>query len=98
MKKDTRLKDDYGNPIKDGDTIEWVYYKHGVMIKDDDGNEKFLGCLSGSEMITKKFKERRKIKYEVRGDFAGYFLDRPGGIATTFIKDKPKCKVVNVKT
>jgi len=94
MEKNTGLKDDYGTPIKDGDTIEWTYIKHGVMSKDNDGNEYFLGCVTGGEMITKEFKEIKKIEYEVRGDIAGYFLDRPCGIATTFINDKPKCRVV----
>lgn len=94
MKKDTGLKDDYGTPIKDGDTIEWTYIKHGVMIKNDDGTERFLGCVTGGEMISKEFKETKKIEYEIRDDVAGYFLDRPRGIATTFISEKPKCRVV----
>jgi len=93
--KNTGLKDDYGNPIKDGDTIEWTYLKHGVMMKNEDGIENFMGCV-GSEMITKEFKETKKIIYEVKGDVAGYFLDRPTGIATTFIQDKPKCKIINI--
>ena len=93
--KNTGLKDDYGTPIMDGDTIEWTYYKHGIMSKKDDGTEYFLGCVTGGEMIKKEFKETKKIEFEVRGDVSGYFLDRPTGIATTFIKEKPKCKVVN---
>jgi hypothetical protein len=94
MKKDTGLKDDYGTPINDGDTIEWTYLKHGIMIKNKDGTERFFGCVSGGEMITREFKETRKIEYEVRGDIAGYFLDRPCGMATTFINEKPKCRVI----
>jgi hypothetical protein len=66
------------------------------MWKYDDGSERFVGCVSGVGMVLKEFKETKKIEYEVRGDIAGYFLDRPTGIATTFIKDKPKCKVINV--
>ena len=95
MKKDTGLKDDYGTPIMDGDTIEWAYWKHGVMVKQEDGTEKFLGCVTGGDMAMKEFKEKRKVEYEVRKDIAGYFLDRPKGIATTFIKEKPKCKVIS---
>lgn len=94
MKKETGLKDDYGTPINDGDIIEWVYTKHGFMAKTKDGSEVFIGGVTGGEMVTKKFKEKKIINYEVRGDIAGYFLDRPCGIATTFIKEKPKCKVV----
>ena len=94
--KNTGLKDDYGTSIMDGDTIEWTYHQHGTMIKNDDGTETFFGCLTGGEMIVKEFKEVNKIEYEVRGDIAGYFLDRPRGIATTFIKEKPKCKVINI--
>lgn len=90
--KNTGLKDDYGNIIKDGDTIEWTYNQHGIMT-----NSKFLACVSGGEMIIKEFKEKRKITYEVRSDIAGYFLDRPTGIGTTFIKDKPKCRVIKSK-
>lgn len=96
-KRDTGLKDDYGTSIKDGDTIEWVYKQHGVMIKGEDGNERFLGCVAGSEMIVKEFRETKKMVYEIRDEVAGYFLDRPKGIATTFIKDKPKCRVINDK-
>jgi len=94
MRKGTGLKDDFGSPINDGDTIEWTYIQHGVMIKDDDGTERFLGCVTGGKMISKEFKETKKIEYEVRDDAAGYFLDRPRSIATTFINDKPKCRVV----
>ena len=94
MEKVTGLKDDYGTPINDGDTIEWTYIKHGVMVTGEDGTERFLCCETGGEMISKEFKETRKIEYEVRDDIAGYFLDRPRGIATTFIRDKPKCRVV----
>ena len=91
--KNTGLKDDYGTPIMDGDTIEWKYYKHGVMIKNDDGTQYFLGCVTGSKMIKKEFKETKKIVYEIKNDVAGYFLDRPIGIATTFIDEQPKCKI-----
>lgn len=94
MKKNTGLKDDYGRPIYEGDTIEWTYLKHGIMIKTEDGTEKFLGCVTGGDMISKEFKEIKKIEYEVRGDIAGYFLDRPSGIATTFMSEIPKCRVV----
>lgn len=94
MIKHTGLKDDYGTPINDGDSIEWTYYNHGVMIQNEDGTETFLGCVSGGEMIVKEFKEIKKIEYEIRGDNAGYFLDRPTGIATTFITEKPKCMVI----
>jgi len=94
MKKDTGLKDDYGNVIKDGDTIEWTYTAHGVLTKDENGKERFLRCVTGGEMTTKTFKEKKKISYEVRNDIAGYFLDRPCGISLTFINDKPKCKVI----
>lgn len=93
--KFTGLKDDYGNEIKDGDIIEWTYFQHGIITKKDNGSEGFLPCVSGGLMITKEFKERKKIIYEIRGDSAGYFLDRPEGIGTTFIKEKPKCKIVN---
>jgi len=86
MKKDTGLKD--------GDTIEWIYNKHGIIRQNEDGTESFLGCVTGGEMIIKEFKETKKIEYEVRYDVAGYFLDRPCGIATTFINEKPKCMVV----
>lgn len=95
--KNTGLKDDFGNIIKDGSTIEWTYYQHGIMITKPNGRKSFLGGLSGGKMIVKKFKKKKKIRYEVRGDIAGYFLDRPKSIATTFIKDKPKCVVVNIK-
>lgn len=97
MRKNTGLKDDYGNIIKDGDTIEWTYYQHGIMITKSNGRKFFLGGLTGGEMITKKFKKKQKIAYEVRDDVAGYFLDRPTSIATTFIEEKPKCLVVNIK-
>jgi hypothetical protein len=94
MKKDTGLKDDYGTPIKDGDTIEWTCYQHGLMIQNEDGTERFLACVTGGEMIEKEIKETKQIVYEVRDDVAGYFLDRPRGIGTTFIINKPKCKIV----
>lgn len=93
--KNTGLSDDHGNPIMDGDTIEWTYLKHGIISKDKDGMERFFPCVTGGGMVTKEFKERKKIQYEVRGDIAGYFLDRPNEISTTFIYEKPKCKVVN---
>lgn len=64
MKKNTGLKDDYGTPIYEGDTIEWTYFKHGIIIKTADGTEKFLGCVAG-DMINKGFKEIKKIEYEV---------------------------------
>lgn len=74
--------------------MEWTYVEHGVMIKNEDEQEYFLGCVCGSDMITRENKQTKKIKYEVRGDIAGYFLDRPCGISTTFISEKPKCKVL----
>ena len=40
--KDTGLTDDYGTSIKDGDTIEWTWTAHGVMIDDDNGGKRFL--------------------------------------------------------
>lgn len=89
----TGLYDDYGTEIMDGDTLEWTYYKHGIMMKNDDGSEYFLGGYA-NEMVKKKFIERRKIEYEVRGDMAGYFLDRPEGMATMYIKEESKCRVV----
>lgn len=92
--KDTGLKDDYGNTIKDGDSIEWTYDVHGVMIKDENGVERFLGCVTSGDMIQKTVKEKKTITYQVRGDVAGYFLDRPCGMSTTFIKEKPKCKLI----
>lgn len=94
-KKNTGLTDDYGTPIKDGDTIEWTFYRHGIMFQEEDGTESFIAGLSGGNMIKKEFKEKRKIEYEVRGETAGYFLDRPGGMAHTYIKEEPKCKVVD---
>ena len=90
----TGIKDDYGNKIKVGDTIEWIYYLHGVMVKEPDGSEYFLACVTGADMITKRFVERRKITYEVRDEVAGYFLDRPTSIGMTFIDIPPKGKVV----
>lgn len=95
--KNTGLKDDYGNIIKDGDTIEWTYYQHGIMMTRRNGRKYFLGGLSGGKMITKKFKKKQKIVYKVRGDVAGYFLDRPTSLATFLIKEKPKCLVVKTK-
>jgi len=95
MKKDTGLKDDYGTPINDGDTIEWAFMEHGLMLQNKDGSETFFGCV-GSDMITRETTETKVIKYEVRGDIAGYFLDRPKGISTTFITKKPKCKVIKI--
>ncbi len=94
MNKQTGLHDDFGTPIKVGDTIEWTYFKHGIMVQNDDGTERFLGCVTGGEMIRKEFKETKKIEYEVRDGMGGYFLDSPKGIATTFIPQKPKCRVV----
>ena len=93
MKKTTGLKDDYGTPINDGDTVEWTFMEHGVILQNKDGSETFFGCV-GSDMITKESKEIQVIKYEIRGDAAGYFLDRPKRMSTTFITENPKCKVV----
>jgi len=93
-KLNTGLIDDYNNPIMTGDTIEWTYKKHGVMITVD-GKEKFLACVTGDPMIIKEFKETKKIEYEVRDNVTGYFLDRPTGIGLTFIKEKPLCKVIS---
>lgn len=95
MKKNTGLTDDYGTPIKDGDTIEWTIYRHGVMWIDEDGTEKFLPCVTCGDMIRKEFKETKKIEYEVRDGVAGYFLDRPRDIGMTFITEPPKCKVIS---
>ena len=95
MKKQTGLTDDYGTPINDGDTIEWTYKQHGVMIKNEDGTERFLPCVTSSEMSIKEFKERRKITHEIRNEISGYFLDRPNGVGTTFVIEKPKCRVVS---
>lgn len=95
QRKNTGLKDDYGTPIMDGDMIEWTYHQHGLVFTDENGDEDFLGCIAGGEMITKEFKEVKTIEYEVRGDVAGYFLDRPRGIGMTFITEKPKCRVLN---
>lgn len=90
---ETGLKDDYGTPIMDGDVIEWTFKEHGCMIINEDGSETFFPCVS-ADMITREATERQVVKFEVRGDFAGYFLDRPKRISTTFISEKPKCKVV----
>jgi len=90
----TGLKDDFGTPINEGDLIEWTYSQHGVLITNKNGEEEFFPCLTGGEMIVKEFKKTKKIILEVRNDISGYFLDRPSGISTTFIKNKPKCKVI----
>jgi hypothetical protein len=94
QRKNTGLNDDYGRPIMGGDMIEWTYRQHGVMLTDEDGNEDFLACVTSGEMVVKEFKEITTIEYEVRGDTAGYFLDRPRGIGVTFISEKPKCRVI----
>ena len=88
----TGLKDDYGTPIKPGDTIEWTYVEHGVMLENEQGDSYFLPCV-GWDLIERKTTEIKKIEYEVREDSAGYFLDRPGGIGMTFIEEGSKCKV-----
>ena len=92
MKRQTGLKDDYGTPIKEGDTIEWTFQRHGIMAKG-----RFIGGVA-TEMVLKEFKETKKIEYEVREDSAGYFLDRPsGGISMTYIRTKTKCKIIQKK-
>jgi hypothetical protein len=93
INNDTGLTDDYGTPIKDGDTIIWTYKAHGIMVTDDDGKERFIAGVTGGEMIEKELVQEQVIKYEIKEDSAGYFLDRPRGIGQTFIKEKPKCKV-----
>lgn len=92
-KFDTQLTDDEGNKLYAGDTIEWSYSMQGVINIDKDGVEKFFPCISAYSTSVKDFKEVQKIKYEVRGDIAGYFLDRPHSISMTFMP-KPTCKKV----
>lgn len=90
---ETGLKDDYGTPIMDGDVIEWTFQEHGCMMINEDGSESFVPCVA-ADMITREATERQVVKFEVRGDVSGYFLDRPKKMSTTFISEKPKCKVI----
>lgn len=90
----TGLKDSYGTPIKDGDTIEWTYYETGFF--DPDGN--FVPGMT-SEMVKRKLKSTQLIKYEVREHSAGYFLSPPNGFnefgsLTGMFADPPTCKVI----
>ena len=90
--KDTGLKDSFGNPICAGDTLLWEYQTVGTESADKNGKLYFMGCYPGNEIREMKYEQ--VVKYEVGKDSAGYFLDIPCGIGTTFLKGTIKCTVI----